>query len=474
MLLDFIFPVPLTSKNRFDWIATPELAQNFSREIVHYFSLLLTREIILTLIILSDNPDQNEYWGLGPSHEREIRDFIYSRLQSNSAFRMQGVSLLRQTLDAIEREMFKTHSQMIRGTSISSTLPATFLGDLTTLMCRLMPRFQEKKIAFLVDDYSTHRLPSPVQHVLNRVIWERRPSHIFKLSSEKYGAELMDPSGALAELAREMVEIDCGREYLALDDSRNVASGYLFAVELLDNRLERAGYVGTAEGLIGRSSWPEGNLAKALVGKLQGRQDHYHGLDCVAAVCSGDVSTLLLIYRKMFEGAGVDKDTTRQISKAVQHRAIRTVSRDMLNTVKNYFPDGPAMYDVVSSFGRLARAILEQGIHQKKGDTTVPSECPRIEIDQPHGDFEGLLSGAQQDLKEELIRRAIFIDMEPGLSRHGNATTLRWQLRRVYLPAFGAVLGQEQCREGKSGLASVFLVESRRRMPNGFGQVAQG
>ena len=404
-----------------------------------------------------DRPDQNEYWGLGPSHEREIRDFIYSRLQSNSAFRMQGVSLLRQTLDAIEREMFKTHSQMIRGTSISSTLPATFLGDLTTLMCRLMPRFQEKKIAFLVDDYSTHRLPSPVQHVLNRVIWERRPSHIFKLSSEKYGAELMDPSGALAELAREMVEIDCGREYLALDDSRNVASGYLFAVELLDNRLERAGYVGTAEGLIGRSSWPEGNLAKALVGKLQGRQDHYHGLDCVAAVCSGDVSTLLLIYRKMFEGAGVDKDTTRQISKAVQHRAIRTVSRDMLNTVKNYFPDGPAMYDVVSSFGRLARAILEQGTHQKKGDTTVPSECPRIEIDQPHGDFEGLLSGAQQDLKEELIRRAIFIDMEPGLSRHGNATTLRWQLRRVYLPAFGASLAKNNAVKENPDWLQFFL-----------------
>ena len=445
-------------QNRFDWIATPDLAQNFSREIVHYFNLLLTRGIILTLIILSDHPDPKEYWGLGSSHERDIRDFIFSRLQSNSSFRLQGVSLLRQTLDAIEREMFNTHSQMMKGLSISSTLPATFLGDLTTLMCRLMPRFQEKKIAFLVDDYSTHRLPPSVQHVLNRVIWERRPSHIFKLSSEKYGAELTDPSGALAELAREMVEIDCGREYLALDDSRNVGSGYSFAVELLDNRLKKAGYAGTAEGLIGRSSWPEGTLAKALVGKSRGRQqDHYHGLGCVAAVCSGDVSTLLLIYRKMFEGAGVDKDTTSQISKAVQHRAIRTVSRDMFNTVKNYFPDGPAMYDVVSSFGRLARAILEQGTQQKKGNSTVPPECSRIEIDQPRGDFEGLLSAAQQTLKKELVRRAIFIDMEPGLSRHGNVTTLRWQLRRVYLPAFGASLAKNNAVKDNPDWFQFFL-----------------
>ena len=430
-------------QNRFDWIATPELAQNFSREIMHYFSLLLTREIILTLTILSEHPGQKEYWGLGQSHEKDIRDFIFNHLQSDSSFRMQGVSLMRQTLDTIEREMFKTHSQMMRGLSIPSTLPATFLGDLTTLMCRLMPRFQEKKIAFLVDDYSTHRLPSSVQSVLNKVIWERRPSHIFKLSSEKYGAELTDSAGALAESAREMVEIDCGREYLALDDAQNISAGYSFAVELLDNRLKKAEYAGTAEVLIGRSFWPEGNLAKALANKSPGRQrDLYHGLDCVAAVCSGDVSTLLLIYRKMFEGGGVNKDTTQQISKSVQHTAIRAVSRDMLNTVKNYFPDGPAMYEVVSSFGGLARAILEQGAPHKNGNSTVPSECPRIEIDLPQGDFGGLLSDDQQALRKELVRRAIFIDMEPGLSRHRNTITLRWQLRRVYLPAFGASLAK--------------------------------
>ena len=129
----------------------------------------------------------------------------------------------------------------------------------------------------------------------------------------------------------------------------------------------------------------------------------------------------------------------------------------MLNTVKNYFPDGPAMYDVVSSFGRLARAILEQGTQQKKGKSTVPPECPRIEIDQPQGDFEGLLSGAQQKLKEELVRRAIFIDMEPGLSRHGNATTLRWQLRRVYLRAFGASLAKNNAVKGNPDWFQFFL-----------------
>ena len=240
-----------------------------------------------------------------------------------------------------------------------------------------------------------------------------------------------------------MIEIDCGQEYLALDDSRKTRLGYAFAVELLDNRLKKAGYAGTAETLIGQSSWPEGTLARTLVATARGREENqYHGLNCIAAVCSGDVSTLLLIYRRMFESAGVKRDTTEHISKTVQSRAIRSVSRELLEAIKVYFPNGPEMYNVVSSFGRLVRAILEDGREQNKGKATVPSECPRIEIDQTRGGVIHQLTLTQQGLAKELVRRAIFIEMEPGLSRHGNVTSLRWQLRRVYLPAFGASLAK--------------------------------
>ena len=430
-------------QNRFDWITSPELADTFRREIIHYFNLLITREVIHTLNILVEQEAQKVYWGYGLSQERALRDFVSRHLEQEPTFRMQGVSFLQQTLEAIEREMFNTHSMMMKELSMSATLPATFLGDFSDLLCRIMPRFQEKKITFLIDDYSTHRLPEAVQQVLNRVIWERRPTHIFKLSSEKHGAELTDLSGASADLARDMVEIDCGKEYLALDDSRKTQLGYDFAVELLNNRLRAAGYTGTAETLIGESSWAEGNLARTLVSKTPGREEgQYHGLNCVAAVCSGDVSTLLLIYRRMFEAGGVNRNTTEQISKTVQSRAIRSVSRELFEAIKIYFPYGPEMYNVVSHFGSLVRVILEQGREQKKGESMVPSECPRIEIDQKQGGVVEQLLASQQSLAKELVRRAIFIEMEPGLSRHGNMTSLRWQLRRVYLPAFGASLAK--------------------------------
>ena len=454
-------------QNRFDWIKTRDLAQQYDGEIIHYFNLLLTREVVLTLNALAEREEHRKYWGWGASGEKAVHEFVFRHLETDHSFRMQGVSLLRQTLEAIEREMFNTHSQLMRGLSVSSTLPASFLGDLTSFMCELMPRFQEKRITFLIDDYSTHRLSAPVQQVLNRVIWERRSSHIFKLSSEKLGAELTDPFGASAESSREMVEIDCGREYLALDDNHKVGLSYSFAVELLNNRLRKAGYTGTAEQLIGGSSWTEGSLAKALVSKSPGRhQDSYHGLNCVAAVCSGDVSTLLLIYRRMFEAARVDRHTTQQISKTVQSQAIRAVSREMFDAIGAYFPKGPDMHRVVASFGALVRDILEQGRGNKKGDSTVPTECPRIEIDQPDGSVYFLLSEEQQALARELVRRAIFIEMEPGLSRHRHVTTLRWQLRRVYLPTFGASLAKNDAVKENSEWFQLLLSnpEAARRM----------
>ena len=158
-------------QNRFDWITTPDLARTFERELIHYFTLLLTREVFHTLNILVGQEEQKSYWGYGLSQERAIQEFMARYLETDSLFRMQGVSFLQQTLEAIEREMFNTHSQMMKGLSIPSPLPATFLGEFSSLLCRIMPRFQQKKIAFLIDDYSTHRLPEPVQHVLNRVIW---------------------------------------------------------------------------------------------------------------------------------------------------------------------------------------------------------------------------------------------------------------------------------------------------------------
>ena len=119
------------------------------------------------------------------------------------------------------------------------------------------------------------------------------------------------------------------------------------------------------------------------------------------------------------------------------------------------------MYSVVASFGNLVRNILQYGRWQKHGKKTRPPQCPRIELDQKDGAAVETLTEQQQQIARELIRRAIFIEMEPGLSRHGNVTTLRWHLRRVYLPAFSASLAKNDAVKGQVDWLKYLLTDPR-------------
>jgi hypothetical protein len=456
----FYLSCSIDLQNRLSWIKSQALAERFRSDIVHYFNLLAAREIVSTLAMIAERPDREASFGLGPSEEAAIHKFVLDSVAPPASARLQGSSRLAQAREAVEREMFATHAQMLRGLNRSPVTPESFLGDLTQLMASKILYFSQKRIAFLLDDFSVHRLPEPVQVVLNRVIWERRPSHVFKLSCEKYGAVLTDSFKATADVTREMKEVDCGREYLALDDTDQSRRGLAFAVELLDNRLRAAGYRGTASTLIGNSKWPENSLAMALKAKPPGRHEgHYHGIEAISHLCSGDVSSLLLVFSRIFESANLTEVSTDMVDAITQDRAVREISRKLFEAIKPSVPYGSEMYAVVNAFGELVRKVLQHGQLQRKGEKFVPSQIPRIEIDQNRGGAVDGLTSAQQEIARELVRRAIFIEMEPGLSRHANFTTLRWQLRRIYLPTFGAALAKNDAVKRAPDWFKYFLTD---------------
>lgn len=447
-------------QNRLGWISTEAIANRFRREILHYFNLLLLREVIQTLEAVARRSDREEYWGFSGSQEARIHAFVMERIGRTDRPHVQGVSLLAQVREELESEMFLTHARMRDGLNLDRTSSESLVGDLTALMTQEIAVFQRKKIAFLIDDFSAHRLPAPVQSILNQVIWERRASHVFKLSSEKFGAVLVDPRDATADLAREMIEIDCGREFIALDDPRSQKLTREFIIDLLNHRLTSAGYAAAADILIGRS--PRPSLAKSLLEGKRGRtQDAYYGLERIADLCSGDIATLLLVFRRIFDAHGIIKTSSAVVPPAVQDRCVREVSREMLEAIRYQFPCGHEMYDVVAAFGNLVRNVLEQGKLQKKGKTFVPTQCPRIEIDKDDRTPADTLTGQQQSLADELLRRAVFIDMGPGLSRHVNVLTLRWNLRRIYLPAFGAALAKTDAVKRSPDWFKFFLTNAK-------------
>jgi hypothetical protein len=442
-------------QNRVGWIDTEGLAKRFQKELVHYFNLLIAREVVHTLGAISRRSDRLTFFGLGSFQEHAVYRHLLTSLGLDSKPLMQGVSRLDQLAEAIEMDMTATHTSMLHGAGLEVTSPETFLADLSAVLVETMPFFRRKRIAYLVDDFSVHRISEHVQKILNRIIWERQSLHIFKLSSEKLGATFLTPANVSSEAARELIEIDCGREFVGLEDSReDTASTFdggkkdprrkqaarRFAIELLDHRLRTAGFAGTTKGLIGQS--PSEGLAMSLISR-RGRTPQYFGTQRISALCSGDVSTLLLVYRRIFEAAEVGRETTAMIPAAKQDECVRAVSRELLEAVRSYHPYGPELHDIVLQFGTLVKRILHGGRLQKEGDREVPVQCPRIEIDQASGGITDRLAKEQQELASELLRRAIFIDMMPGLSRHaGGVTTMRWHLRRIYLPAFAAALSK--------------------------------
>jgi len=424
-------------RNRLGWIKTEAAVRRYQREIVHYFNLLITREIVRTLDIIGERDDRNSIFGFGINEEYALQNYILEQIKGDGVKPaiLLGSSRTRFLSDVIDRKLDACYKSMLTGKNISDPTSLSFINDLSEYLNKNISYFKTRKIAYLIDDYSNHRIPNAIQKILNSIIWDRQSTHIFKVSSEKYGFVGGDLFNSQSEMTRDLREIDCGREYLSQD--KRIYR--IFAIELLSIRLQLADYLGKPEELLGHSNYKEGSLGKHLRARSSSRgrkDDHYRGLETIADICSGDISVLLEIYRRIFDRGKVTNTSTTIVSAKNQHQAIQSVSRELYENIKSYKPYGKEMNRLVSAFGNLSRRILTEGKTQKKEDTFIPNETTRIEVDQP-AEFEvDELSEDQVGLMKELIRRAIFIEMEPGRSMHKSVLTLRWQLRRVYCPAF--------------------------------------
>ncbi|MGB7581947.1 MAG: hypothetical protein WBL85_05810 [Sedimentisphaerales bacterium] len=428
--------------NRFGCLTSEVIAKRFQKEIIHYFNLLLTREVIHSLLLIAQRKDKETLFGLGETQEKEIFDFVTSRLdlRAEEKLRLQGVTPLEHLHEIVEMEMNTCYDQFLRGYNLPYTLPESFLNDLTGLLNNSLDYCKQRKIVFLLDDFSIHRISLPIQTILNPIIWFRNANHVFKLSAEKYGAErVLEFSGetlSTADVTREFREVDCGQYYINLSDKGRLKDLIKFATDLLNHRLNLALYSGKAEDIIGHSEYSESSLGEALKeGKK--RKDQYHGLETIAEICSGDVSALLEIYRRIFEEGGVVKETTNGVLKHTQHSSIQSVSRSFFELIKSYHPCGTEMYKIILNFGTLCRKLLVEANRMNDGRLL---ETTRIEVDQIPGQSGEDWAQEQQELMKELVRRSIFIEMEPSRGRMTFGPTWRWQLRRIYCPVFGAGL----------------------------------
>lgn len=449
-------------RNRLGWLSD-RAAKKFRNEVLHYFNLLLSREIAQTLATISTRDDRQFLFGFGIAEEQFLHECFMEHMQISEPEqrRLQGMSRMEHALSLIEQKMDECYRTMRMGMSVSHVTDESFLASITRLLHKNISYMRDRKMAFLIDDFSVHRLPGAIQSILNLVLWDRQGTYVSKVSAEKYGAVGIDELKATSEVGRELREFDCGRYYL----DANVAATRRFAKDLLRIRLHLSEYKGMPDQLIGSSEYQKGGLGQALRDKPEhsGRKnDQYHGMQTIADLCSGDISNLLEVYRRIFEEGKVKSLTTERVPAHIQHKAIQSVSRDLFELIKNYIPKGPEMYNLVQFFGNLSRRILQEGQLMKHGPDLIPPQTTRIEVEpSAPGQPNDELAADQQELMDELVRRTIFIEMESGRSRHQFTPTLRWQLRKIYCPTFATSINKTTAVKWRPDEFKRFLLDPK-------------
>lgn len=433
------------------WISREEgRPELWADSITTYFNLVLTRELLRSLAVCGRAEGVASTLGLTDRSRTAVVDFIQEQLGDQlDVIRLRGMDPLQTCADLIDRLRLKLSRDLLEGRQPAYKLPQTFLRDLCQRVINAAPGFGQWRIAFLLDDYTSHRLSKPIQTVLNAVLWQRTHTHVFKISSEPHGFDASHIDKARIDAHREYMPVDAGELTIEQEDE---ADRRRFISQLIDKRLLAAKFAGTAQQLIGDSEQrTDPALAEHIrssKGDRSGQRSYYHGLQVLSNAWSGDVATILHMVREMFARAGVDQRATNKIPPLVQHRSITKVSTALRDRVLGYHPHGSEMAKVLSAYGDLARRLLVEAPDRRnrKGHLVVHRKY-RIEMTLPAGveletELRKLTGGDQIiSLMHELVRRAIFIQLSPSRGKEdASRRTLRWQLRSSLLPSFGTSL----------------------------------
>ncbi|MBD9370085.1 protein kinase family protein [Xanthomonas sp. XNM01] len=432
--------------NDLNWVSVrPGGFLPYASQVADYFNLVVARELMRSLASAASARSFAQTLGITEKSKREVANHLEISLgQSLRNVHAGGMDIFQSCADALDRLRLKLAREMRVGPGEGIGTGGSFIRDLCACIVANMPSFSTYRITFLLDDYTEHRLSAHVQHALNDIVFQRVPTHTFKVSSEPYGFNPVTLSGARIDATREFIEIDAGVTCLdmtSIDRKR-------FVTELLNRRLKEGRYAGTAQDLIGDSTYQSDlKLASEIRNNRKGRQTHYNGLDVLSNAWSGDVSTVLHMVRNMFADAGVSSSSTARIPNIIQHDAIVRVSKGLRARVASYTPFGREMGALLSAYGELAANLLinhkakvrsdPDDIHRKyRIEWTLPEAsdvCSELQRIDP--------SGQLYLMYKELVRRAVLHENLQSRGKEGpTRSTVRLQLRSSLLPSFGTSL----------------------------------
>lgn len=328
-------------QNSLVWIGREKgRAKRYAHQIATYFQLVVARELMKALAAVWRDKSARQYYDLREQVLGQWIDWVNHQFPVPiETPHLPGEQRVLHYADDLDRLRVQIHKDMLRGETQGIVLSDSFLGEITQRLCDLNPVFTQHPFVFLLDDYTENRLGSEVQSTLTKIIFERRSSHFFKVSCERMGFSVYDADDVRIDDSREFETMDAS-QYAIEDCSTHAAESFLRG--LIDKRLERAGWKGNCELLIGKSenNLQGAELAERIRERRQGRQVLYFGMGHLARLWSGDIATILQVVKDMCIRGGVKEETTSLISNAKQHAAMVAISKAYRARVKDYHPRG--------------------------------------------------------------------------------------------------------------------------------------
>lgn len=432
----FYIPCESVFYMRFSDLSRVDVDKN-KDAMVLYFNMAILAEVASTLPVLPDF--------LGPV-SRSVGGNIakLAREEVSELWELLGlprvIGNLQELSTCATNVMRHIRRSISYGEPVKSRGSTDFVARLVEIVKREICGLSQRYFIFFLDDYTEERVPIALQEVLHPIVCQRSADICFKISAHMFGSIYGLPRPLALDEGRNIIVTNLGSAYLKLNKRKR--EGKLL-LKILNERFKHCKeYGGTIEKWLGRTSYPGGRtLSRALHDKTTRRKAHYHGVECLMNLCTGDYSEMIRMVGEIFREAGKGPGSkVQKIPPSTQHRAICRISREYLSRIRHIRTDGKKLIDVVNSFGILSRNLLyehplvSQGVTSKGQPRREPYDLLTVYVDD--------ITRASQSARfiwERLQKASIFIEVGLATSQRSIIAD-RATLRRIYCPALRTTL----------------------------------
>ena len=427
-------------RSRF-WLMREEDFEILEGHIVRYFNLLLIESLIDTLdaaFIFNLRDTQSISFGLTEDVAAKCCTAIRQRvLPDSSNIRYAGVSLLSTLRDDIRRARDLLWGEILDRRSSQQRPDAQLLFDVCKSIENEWTFLQQYRLVFLIDDYSNQRIPIGLQKRLNQSItFSKQGSPIFKVTSEYDGVDLDG-----VQEGREVFEVNIGYEYVSLQGSKR----YGFLKNVLERRFNYLKCpVDISDVLMLSNIEPAIAMAKEIrASGIAKKRFHYHGLDTISDLCSGDFAMGIDLVRRIFEAGRVNWRSPREISAVIQDRVIRNFAKHEFEYIRYHSRDGQIKYTIADRLCWLSKECILTKDTTKDGNT-VPVVKNHLDIAETALRQLEKQYPLKAAILHELVTRGVLFPLQPSRTRNGRDATHRLMIRRILLSLYTTALGRDQ------------------------------